>query len=88
MGDFVYSCEHAELQRFDVVMPDEKPTIAEAPAATDEAMTGAVCALPAARLELPAVCPNCGRAGTLVLAGDVLFCAACGYASDGARGCT
>lgn len=69
-------------------MADEKPTLLEAPAARDGAMPDAVCALPAAKLELPPVCPNCGRAGTLILAGDVLFCAACGYASDGARGCT
>lgn len=84
----MYSCEHAEMQRFDMVMADEISEIVEAPAAMDEAMTGAVCALPAARPELPAVCPTCGRGGALILAGDVLFCAACGYASDGARGCT
>ncbi len=40
--------------------------------------------LPAA----PLACPLCGRMGTLTLVGDVLYCAACGYASDGVSGCT
>lgn len=42
------------------------------------------CRLPAA----PLACPLCARVGTLTLVGDVWFCAACGYASDGVRGCT
>lgn len=46
-----------------------------------------LCRLPAAPAA-PLTCPNCGRTGTLLPVGDVLFCAACGYASDGARGCT
>ena len=33
-------------------------------------------------------CPLCGRRGTVVVIGDVLMCAACGYASDGVRCCT
>jgi hypothetical protein len=58
-------------------------------AAVAEAEDAAViCRLPAAAPEAPLACPNCGRTDTLMPAGDVLFCAACGYASDGVRGCT
>ena len=46
-----------------------------------------VCLLPAAS-EAPPACPLCARVGTLTLVGDVWYCAACGYASDGVRGCT
>jgi len=35
-----------------------------------------------------AVCINCGHKESLVTAGDVVYCLACGYASDGLRGCT
>ena len=33
-------------------------------------------------------CPLCARVGTLLVIGNALFCAACGYASDGISGCT
>jgi hypothetical protein len=46
-----------------------------------------VCLLPAAS-EAPQACPLCARVGTVTLVGDVWYCAACGYASDGVRGCT
>gem|GEM_PF-4286042 len=46
-----------------------------------------VCLLPAGPKALPA-CPLCARVGTLTPVGDVLYCAACGYASDEVRGCT
>ncbi len=36
---------------------------------------------------LPA-CPVCQRADALWVVGDVLFCAACGYSSQGGHGCT
>lgn len=53
---------------------------------------GAVEAVVVSRLPVsqstPATCPTCGRIGTLVPVGDALFCAACGYASDSAAGCT
>lgn len=65
----------------------DRSRIDEAPA-PEKALAGAVCALPAPELEPPVACPNCRRLDTLILAGDVHFCAACGYASDGARGCT
>ena len=35
-----------------------------------------------------AICPNCGRRDTLVVLGDFTACAACGYSSEGVRGCT
>ena len=34
------------------------------------------------------VCPTCGRADALLVLDEVTYCVACGYASDGARGCT
>ena len=34
------------------------------------------------------VCPNCGRQDTLVFLQDFVACAACGYSSEGIRGCT
>ncbi|MBE2235794.1 MAG: hypothetical protein IAE85_20040 [Anaerolinea sp.] len=34
------------------------------------------------------LCPVCSRAGTLMAIGDAWMCAACGYASDSAAGCT
>ncbi len=34
------------------------------------------------------LCPVCSRAGVLMAIGDAWMCAACGYASDGAAGCT
>ena len=46
-----------------------------------------VCSLPAAP-NAPLACPLCARVGTLTPVGEVLFCAACGYASDSMRGCT
>jgi hypothetical protein len=55
--------------------------------ATADGEVAVVCPLPAA-LEGPAPCPLCARVGTVTLVGDVWYCAACGYASDGARGCT
>lgn len=54
---------------------------------TAGAEAAVVCLLPAAQPAALA-CPLCARTGTLTLVGDVLYCAACGYASDGARGCT
>ena len=42
--------------------------------------------LPTART--PFRCPVCRREDALVVVGDAQFCAACGYASDGAAGCT
>ncbi|MEZ4770258.1 MAG: hypothetical protein R2844_17750 [Caldilineales bacterium] len=33
-------------------------------------------------------CPVCGRGDALLVLDEVVYCAACGYASDGARGCT
>lgn len=33
-------------------------------------------------------CPVCRREDALVLIGETIFCAACGYSSDGSRGCT
>ena len=40
-------------------------------------------------VELPEeACPVCRRTTSLVRLGETLFCAACGYASDGAAGCT
>lgn len=44
------------------------------------------CPLPAARSLVR--CPVCGREDALVAVGEALFCAACGYASDSAAGCT
>lgn len=41
-----------------------------------------------ARLAAAEACPICGRGDALLAIGDVLYCAACGYASDSARGCT
>ncbi len=38
--------------------------------------------------EAKATCPICLRADGLLQIGGVIFCAACGYASDGAGGCT
>ncbi len=54
--------------------------------AADGGEAAVVCLLPAA--DGPVACPLCARAGTLTLVGDVWYCAACGYASDGVRGCT
>lgn len=45
-----------------------------------------MCPAPAERS--PLRCPVCGREDALVPVGEALFCAACGYASDGAAGCT
>lgn len=46
-------------------------------------------------LELPTeaagealICPNCGRGDALATVGELLFCLACGYSSEGGRGCT
>lgn len=36
----------------------------------------------------PIACPNCLRADALVTVGEATFCAACGYSSEGSRGCT
>lgn len=33
-------------------------------------------------------CPTCRRRDALLVIGEVTYCVACGYASDGARGCT
>lgn len=33
-------------------------------------------------------CPTCGRSNALLVIDEVVYCVACGYASDGARGCT
>lgn len=33
-------------------------------------------------------CPTCGRSDALLVISEVIYCVACGYASDGARGCT
>ena len=38
--------------------------------------------------EAKAICPVCLRADVLLQIGGAIFCAACGYASDGAGGCT
>jgi hypothetical protein len=67
------------------VRMSEQAEKAERGAAGEEAAV--VCWLPAT-LDGPAACPLCARVGALVLVGEVLFCAACGYASDGVRGCT
>ena len=45
------------------------------------------CSLPAAT-DAPLACPLCARVETLTWVGGVWYCAACGYASDGVRGCT
>lgn len=37
---------------------------------------------------LPNCCPVCRRDDALLVIGGVVYCAACGYASDSARGCT
>jgi hypothetical protein len=65
--------------------------VSELAASVEQAAAGGeaavVCWLPAApdgRL----ACPLCGRMGTLTPVGEVLYCAACGYASDGVAGCT
>ncbi len=34
------------------------------------------------------LCPVCSRAGTLMAIGEAWMCAACGYSSDSAAGCT
>ncbi|MEI2690895.1 MAG: hypothetical protein V9H69_14770 [Anaerolineae bacterium] len=47
-----------------------------------------LCAMSLAAAEASQPCPVCTRTGTLLAIGDALFCAACGYASDGAAGCT
>ena len=40
-------------------------------------------------VELPEeACPVCRRVDSLVRLGETSYCAACGYASDGAAGCT
>jgi hypothetical protein len=62
-------------------------TAAEERAAAGGAEVGA-CSLPAAPDTPPLACPLCARVETLALVGDVWYCAACGYASDGVRGCT
>jgi hypothetical protein len=36
----------------------------------------------------PPVCPNCGRHDALVFLQGFSACAACGYSSEGVRGCT
>lgn len=33
-------------------------------------------------------CPSCQRRDAIVRLGDLLFCAACGFSSEGGRGCT
>jgi hypothetical protein len=66
-------------------MSEQAVGVEQAAAAGGEAVV--VCLLPAAP-DGPLACPLCARVGTLTLVGDVLFCAACGYASDGVRGCT
>ncbi len=33
-------------------------------------------------------CPTCGRGDALLVIDQVVYCVSCGYASDGARGCT
>lgn len=69
-------------------------TLSEPVAATTASLQGS----PAARGEqdLTALdsaesgsrCPTCGRGDALLVLDEVVYCAACGYASDGARGCT
>ena len=42
-----------------------------------------------ATVELPEeACPVCRRIDALVRVGEATYCAGCGYASDGAAGCT
>jgi hypothetical protein len=38
--------------------------------------------------DLKASCPVCQRDDGLLQIGDTMFCASCGYASEGAVGCT
>ena len=38
--------------------------------------------------DLKASCPVCQRDDVLLQIGDTTFCASCGYASEGAGGCT
>lgn len=59
-----------------------------APPEDDSLPAGGLRPAPADRGPAPAVCPTCGRGDALLVIGDVLYCVACGYASDGARGCT
>jgi hypothetical protein len=68
----------------EVRMSEQAENVEQAAAGEDAAV---VCLLPASS-EAPQACPLCARVGTLTLVGDVLYCAACGYASDGVRGCT
>ena len=44
--------------------------------------------LPVQDFDLKASCPVCQRADGLLKIGDTTFCASCGYASEGAGGCT
>ncbi len=66
-------------------MSELAASVEQAAAAGGEAAVA--CTLPAAQNALLA-CPVCARVETLTLVGDVWYCAACGYASDGVRGCT
>lgn len=61
---------------------------AESKDAAENISAASLCALPLPAASASQPCPVCGRTGTLVAIGDALFCAACGYASDGAVGCT
>lgn len=45
-------------------------------------------ALAADTAEEEMVCPNCRRGDALAVVGEMLFCMACGYTSEGGRGCT
>ena len=44
--------------------------------------------LPVQDFDLKVSCPVCQRDDVLLQIGDATFCASCGYASEGAGGCT
>ena len=44
--------------------------------------------MPVQDFELKVSCPVCQRDDVLMQIGGAIFCAACGYASDSAAGCT
>ncbi len=61
---------------------------AESKDAADSVSAASLCALPLPTDGAILPCPVCARVGTLMAIGDSLMCAACGYASDSAAGCT
>ncbi|MDW8316863.1 MAG: hypothetical protein RMN53_03315 [Anaerolineae bacterium] len=62
--------------------------VSTAPSDRQPATVPLVLALSADTAEAEQGCPNCRRSDALVAIGEMTFCLACGYSSEGGRGCT